>query len=283
MRAAVVTSFTEPLELQDRPVPTPGAGQVLVRLETCGLCHTDIHAAHGDWPVKPTPPFVPGHEGVGIVEAVGAGVTSRAVGDRVAIPWLGSACGHCDHCVAAGRPCARSSRTAATPSTVASPSTPWPTPRTPSPCPTASAPRRRPAHLRRRHHVQGGQGGPRPARPSGSRSSASAASATWRSSTRRLVGAEVIAVDVATRSSRWPPSWAPTTSSTPRPTTRSRRSPTLGGADVAIVAGRDPPGRSSRPSRRCAAADGSSASACRPSEGPDAACRSSTPCSRASR
>lgn len=100
MKAAVVTGFTEPLQIQDRPVPEPGPGQVLVRIETTGLCHTDIHAAHGDWPVKPTPPFVPGHEGVGIVEALGAGVTHRAVGDRVALPWLGHACGHCDHCVA---------------------------------------------------------------------------------------------------------------------------------------------------------------------------------------
>ncbi len=99
MKAAVVTSFTTPLELQDRPVPEPGPGQVLVRIEASGLCHTDIHAAHGDWPVKPTPPFVPGHEGVGIVEAVGPGVSQRAVGDRVAIPWLGHACGHCDHCI----------------------------------------------------------------------------------------------------------------------------------------------------------------------------------------
>ena len=99
MKAAVVTSFTQPLEIQDRPVPEPGPGQVLVRIEASGLCHTDIHAAHGDWPVKPVPPFVPGHEGVGIVEAFGAGVTERALGDRVALPWLGHACGHCDHCV----------------------------------------------------------------------------------------------------------------------------------------------------------------------------------------
>ena len=77
MKAAVVTDFTQPLELQDRPIPEPGPGQVLVRMETCGLCHTDIHAAHGDWPVKPTPPFVPGHEGVGIIERTGEG-TFRA-------------------------------------------------------------------------------------------------------------------------------------------------------------------------------------------------------------
>jgi propanol-preferring alcohol dehydrogenase len=99
MKAAVVTSFSSPLEIQEREVPEPGPGQVLVRMEACGLCHTDIHAAHGDWPVKPTPPFVPGHEGVGIVERVGPGVTERAVGDRVAIAWLGSACGHCSYCV----------------------------------------------------------------------------------------------------------------------------------------------------------------------------------------
>jgi alcohol dehydrogenase, propanol-preferring len=99
MRAAVVTGFTDRLEIQERAVPTPGPNQVLVRMEVTGLCHTDIHAAHGDWPVKPTLPFVPGHEGVGLVEAVGDGVTHRKVGDRVALPWLGRACGHCDHCV----------------------------------------------------------------------------------------------------------------------------------------------------------------------------------------
>ncbi|SKA99693.1 alcohol dehydrogenase, propanol-preferring [Agreia bicolorata] len=99
MKAAVVTSFTAPLEIGQREIPLPGRGQVLVRLETCGLCHTDIHAAHGDWPVKPTVPFVPGHEGVGIVEQLGDGVTERTVGERVAIPWLGYACGECRFCV----------------------------------------------------------------------------------------------------------------------------------------------------------------------------------------
>ncbi len=99
MRAAVVTSFDRPLVVEDRPVPTPGPGEVLVRIETTGLCHTDIHAAHGDWPVKPTVPFVPGHEGVGIVETLGTGVTSLPVGTRVAIPWLGWACGECEFCI----------------------------------------------------------------------------------------------------------------------------------------------------------------------------------------
>jgi propanol-preferring alcohol dehydrogenase len=99
MKAAVVTAFNQPLEIVERETPRPAAGQVLVRLETCGLCHTDIHAAGGDWPVKPPLPIVPGHEGVGIVEALGDGVTTRTVGERVAIPWLGEACGECRYCV----------------------------------------------------------------------------------------------------------------------------------------------------------------------------------------
>jgi propanol-preferring alcohol dehydrogenase len=99
MRAAVVREFTSALTIEDRPLPEPAAYQVRVRIEACGLCHTDIHAARGDWPVQPALPFVPGHEGVGIVEAVGDQVRFVRVGDRVAIPWLAEACGHCDHCV----------------------------------------------------------------------------------------------------------------------------------------------------------------------------------------
>ena len=99
MRAAVVTEFGAPLEVQEVDVPEPGAGEVLVRIEFSGLCHTDIHAAHGDWPVKPTPPFIPGHEGIGLIEKLGAGVTGRAIGDRVAVAWLGYACGECRHCI----------------------------------------------------------------------------------------------------------------------------------------------------------------------------------------
>ena len=99
MKVAVVQELGRPLLVEERPTPTPGAGQVLVRLEASGLCHTDIHAAHGDWPVKPSPPFVPGHEGVGIVEAHGSGVAESMVGQRVAVPWLHTACGRCEHCV----------------------------------------------------------------------------------------------------------------------------------------------------------------------------------------
>lgn len=99
MKAAVVRAFGQPLVIEERPDPQPGPGQVRIRVEACGLCHTDIHAAHGDWPVQPTPPFVPGHEGVGVVEELGDGVTRLARGQRVAVPWLGWACGHCEHCL----------------------------------------------------------------------------------------------------------------------------------------------------------------------------------------
>ena len=98
MRAAVVNKFDTPVDVTDQPIPTPGPGQALVRVLTTGVCHTDLHAVEGDWPVKPSPPFIPGHEGVGIVEAVGEGVTNVAVGDTVGNAWLWSACGHCEFC-----------------------------------------------------------------------------------------------------------------------------------------------------------------------------------------
>ncbi|MCW2992653.1 MAG: Zn-dependent alcohol dehydrogenase [Conexibacter sp.] len=99
MKAAVVHAFDRPLTIEDVPIPKPGPEQVLVRIEASGLCHTDIHAARGEWPVKPSLPFIPGHEGVGIVERLGAGnAHGIVVGDRVAIPWLGYACGDCRYC-----------------------------------------------------------------------------------------------------------------------------------------------------------------------------------------
>ena len=98
MQAAVVRSFGDALEVAEVDRPRPGPGQALVRLVASGVCHTDLHAAEGDWPVKPEPPFVPGHEGVGTVEEIGDGVTSLAVGDLVGNAWLWSACGTCEHC-----------------------------------------------------------------------------------------------------------------------------------------------------------------------------------------
>ena len=99
MKAAVVRAFRQPLVIEEVPVPMPGAGQIQVRIQAAGVCHTDLHAADGDWPVKPNPPFIPGHEGVGFVSAVGAGVSHVKEGDRVGVPWLYSACGHCEHCL----------------------------------------------------------------------------------------------------------------------------------------------------------------------------------------
>jgi len=99
MKAAVVKAFGAPLVIEQVPVPEVGAGQVLVKIAATGVCHTDLHAAQGDWPVKPVPPFIPGHEGVGEVVAVGPNVTHLKLGDRVGVPWLYSACGHCEHCL----------------------------------------------------------------------------------------------------------------------------------------------------------------------------------------
>jgi len=101
MHCAVVEQFGKPLVFRERNIPFPGPGQILVKTEACGVCHTDLHAARGDWPVKPTLPFIPGHEGIGVVAAVGPGVTIVKEGDRVGVPWLYSACGHCEFCLSA--------------------------------------------------------------------------------------------------------------------------------------------------------------------------------------
>jgi propanol-preferring alcohol dehydrogenase len=98
MRAAVVHEFGKPLKIEEVPIPTPGRGEVLIKLIANGVCHTDLHAAQGDWPVKPTLPFIPGHEGVGIVAAVGSGVTGLKEGDPVGLAWLHDACGECEYC-----------------------------------------------------------------------------------------------------------------------------------------------------------------------------------------
>jgi len=99
MKAAIIKEFKTDLVIEDVSKPKPGPGQALVKMEACGICHTDLHALNGDWPVKPKLPLIPGHEGVGTVEEVGEGVTVVKVGDRVGIPWLYSACGECDYCL----------------------------------------------------------------------------------------------------------------------------------------------------------------------------------------
>jgi propanol-preferring alcohol dehydrogenase len=99
MQAAVVHEFGKPLSIEDVPVPRPDSGQILVRVVASGVCHTDLHAIEGDWPVKPKLPFIPGHEAVGYVAAAGPDVTFLKEGDRVGVPWLHSACGLCEYCL----------------------------------------------------------------------------------------------------------------------------------------------------------------------------------------
>ncbi|MEO7112656.1 MAG: zinc-dependent alcohol dehydrogenase [Polyangiaceae bacterium] len=101
MHAAFVEQFGKPLVLRECAVPSPSHGQILVKTEACGVCHTDLHAARGDWPLKPSLPFIPGHEAIGLVVAKGAGVENIKEGDRVGVPWLYSACGHCEYCLSA--------------------------------------------------------------------------------------------------------------------------------------------------------------------------------------
>ncbi len=99
MKAAVVREFGQPLHIEEVPVKMPGANEVLVKVIASGVCHTDLHAVDGDWPVKPKMPLIPGHEGVGYVVAVGPGVKNVKEGDAVGVPWLYSACGCCDYCI----------------------------------------------------------------------------------------------------------------------------------------------------------------------------------------
>ena len=99
MQAAFVEKFGEPLLIREVPIPDPGPGQALVDVVASGVCHTDLHAADGDWPIKPTLPFIPGHEGAGFVAKLGRGVKHLKEGDRVGIAWLHSACGHCEFCL----------------------------------------------------------------------------------------------------------------------------------------------------------------------------------------
>lgn len=98
MKAAVVHELGKPLAMDEVPVPEPRENQILVRIAATGICHTDLHAARGDWPVKPNAPFIPGHEGVGTVAVRGRAVRSVKEGDRVGIPWLHTACGYCSYC-----------------------------------------------------------------------------------------------------------------------------------------------------------------------------------------
>jgi propanol-preferring alcohol dehydrogenase len=95
----VLSSPGGTLQLEERPDPRPGPGDLLISVEACGVCRTDVHILDGDLPGI-RHPIVPGHEIVGIVEAVGRGVPTARLGTRVGVPWLGGTCGHCPYCAA---------------------------------------------------------------------------------------------------------------------------------------------------------------------------------------
>jgi propanol-preferring alcohol dehydrogenase len=97
MRAMVLEKVRTPLVMRERPTPAPGAGEILVEVSACGVCRTDLHVVDGELP-DPKLPIVPGHEIVGRVAALGAGVTGFAPGQRVGVPWLGHTCGVCPYC-----------------------------------------------------------------------------------------------------------------------------------------------------------------------------------------
>jgi alcohol dehydrogenase, propanol-preferring len=97
MRAMVLRGLGQPLQLEERPEPLPGREEVLVRIEACAVCRTDLHLVDGELP-RPNLPIIPGHEIVGIVESLGADVRTRAIGQRVGIGWLAGTCGHCRFC-----------------------------------------------------------------------------------------------------------------------------------------------------------------------------------------
>ncbi|MCP3057088.1 zinc-dependent alcohol dehydrogenase family protein [Aurantimonas marianensis] len=99
MKAMVLHAIGQPLSMEERPDPLPGPGQIRVRVEACAVCRTDLHVVDGDLP-EPTPPIVPGHEIVGLVDVIGDGVEMLSPGMRVGIPWLGHTCGHCPYCIA---------------------------------------------------------------------------------------------------------------------------------------------------------------------------------------
>src|SRR5215831_10364629 len=99
MHAMVLNRPGESLAWTERPDPSPGPGEIRVRIAACGVCRTDLHVVDGEL-TRPKLPIIPGHEIVGRIDAVGSGVAGLAVGERVGIPWLGHTCGTCAYCTA---------------------------------------------------------------------------------------------------------------------------------------------------------------------------------------
>ena len=234
--AAVVHEFDAPLTVEQVPWRELQPGQILVQVEACGLCHTDIHAAHGDWPIKPSPPFIPGHEGVGIVQELGPGVTEVACGDRVAMPWLGYACGTCDYCVSGRETLCESQENMgySIDGAFGEYAGRLRAIRREGPGRHRCV-RRRAAHLRRRDHLQGGQGRRHPlVRPRRRvrRRWARASRDPVRRDRRRPRDRGRPA---STRSSSSRASWAPSSPSTPPSEDPVEAIKALGGADQAIA------------------------------------------------
>src|SRR5271170_5243365 len=98
MHAMVLRARGTPLIMEVRPDPVPGTGEIRIRVEACAVCRTDLHVIDGELPHVHYP-IVPGHEIVGIVEALGSGAEHLTIGQRVGIPWLGKTCGHCEYCI----------------------------------------------------------------------------------------------------------------------------------------------------------------------------------------
>lgn len=98
MKAGIVKKFGKTIDIENTDKPKPDKYQALVKLISTGVCHTDLHALEGDWPVKPSPPFIPGHEGVGEVVELGEDAVNFEVGDIAGNAWLWSACGNCEYC-----------------------------------------------------------------------------------------------------------------------------------------------------------------------------------------
>lgn len=96
MKAVVVNDTCTGVEVVDHDIPKPGYGEALVKVEYCGVCHTDLHVAHGDF--GEVPGTILGHEGIGVVVEVGEGVTTLSIGDRASIAWFFEGCGHCEYC-----------------------------------------------------------------------------------------------------------------------------------------------------------------------------------------
>src|SRR5580704_3697858 len=101
MKAMVLPEIGKPVEIQEVATPKPGPGEVLIRVEACGVCHSDLHLAEGDWDLlKPITkvPLILGHEVAGVVAELGEGVSELKVGDRVGVPWIHWTCGQCEFC-----------------------------------------------------------------------------------------------------------------------------------------------------------------------------------------